>query len=93
MEQNKIETPSGWELVTNEKNQNAFRREFKFKNFNAAFSFMTAVALKAEKMVHHPEWFNVYNRLRVELTTHDSGGISEKDFKMAEFMNAEFKKD
>jgi len=58
-------------------------REFSFESFVAAFSFMTALALVAEKMDHHPEWFNVYNRVVIDLTTHDVGGLSEKDFEFA----------
>jgi 4a-hydroxytetrahydrobiopterin dehydratase len=66
-------------------------REFVFKNFNEAFAFMTAVALKAEKMDHHPEWFNVYNKVRVELITHDAGpAITQKDVDLATFMNELF---
>jgi len=59
------------------------RRDFKFENFVAAFGFMTRVALLAEKADHHPEWFNVYNKVQIELTTHDAGGISERDFALA----------
>ena len=61
---------------------------FKFSDFNEAFGFMTRVALLADKMDHHPEWFNVYNRVDVTLTTHDAGGVTEKDVKMAEAMQA-----
>ena len=61
----------------------AIKKTFKFKDFNAAFSFMTRVALLAEKMDHHPEWFNVYNRVDVKLNTHDAGGLTALDFKMA----------
>jgi 4a-hydroxytetrahydrobiopterin dehydratase len=61
----------------------AIEREFKFKDFNAAFGFMTRVALYAEKADHHPEWFNVYNRVRITLTTHDADGLSERDAVMA----------
>jgi 4a-hydroxytetrahydrobiopterin dehydratase len=61
----------------------AIEREFKFKDFNQAFGFMTRVALYAEKADHHPEWFNVYNRVRITLTTHDAGGLSERDVAMA----------
>lgn len=59
-------------------------REFKFKNFSRAFGFMTSAALIAESMNHHPEWFNVYNRVRIHLNTHDVGGLSELDFKLAQ---------
>lgn len=82
-----METPHGWNQITNSKNKTALRKDFSFKDFKEAFSFMTAVASKAEEMGHHPEWFNVYNQVHVELTTHDEGGVTEKDFLMAEFMN------
>jgi 4a-hydroxytetrahydrobiopterin dehydratase len=62
----------------------AIEREFKFKDFNQAFGFMTRVALYAEKADHHPEWFNVYNRVRITLTTHDADGLSERDVAMAQ---------
>ena len=59
------------------------KREFVFKNFIKAFSFMTAVALFAEKLGHHPNWKNVYNKVNIELTTHDTGGLTMKDFDLA----------
>jgi 4a-hydroxytetrahydrobiopterin dehydratase len=62
---------------------NAITRKFAFKDFNAAFAFMTRVALLAEKMDHHPEWFNVYNRVEIILSTHDVEGLSERDVKLA----------
>lgn len=71
---------------THDPARDAIKKTFKFKNFSEAFAFMTRVALKAEKMVHHPEWFNVYNRVEITLTTHDAGGLSEKDLKMAEYL-------
>ncbi len=58
-------------------------REFTFPDFVAAFAFMTKVAILAERANHHPEWFNVYNRVTIDLTTHDAGGISKKDFDLA----------
>jgi len=67
--------------------RDAIQRSFKFADFNAAFGFMSHVALMAERMDHHPEWFNVYNRVDVTLTTHDCGGVSELDVKMALFMD------
>jgi len=67
--------------------RDAISRLFRFKTFNEAFGFMTRVALKAERMNHHPEWFNVYNRVEVTLTTHDCGGLSELDVTMAGFMD------
>jgi 4a-hydroxytetrahydrobiopterin dehydratase len=66
----------------------AIVRSFKFRDFNAAFAFMTRTALLAEKMDHHPEWFNVYNRIEVTLATHDAGGVTEKDIAMAKAMDA-----
>ena len=65
----------------------AIARTLKFKDFNAAFGFMTRVALLADKMDHHPEWSNVYNRVEVLLTTHDAGGVTELDVKMARFID------
>ena len=62
-------------------------REFVFADFNEAFGFMARAALVAEKLDHHPEWFNVYATVRVHLTTHDAGGISELDFELARAMN------
>ena len=64
---------------------------FIFKNFDDAFSFMKKVAIKCEDMNHHPKWTNVYNKIDVELYTHDSGGITEKDFELSSYMDAEFK--
>lgn len=59
---------------------------FRFENFAEAFGFMTQIAIIADKMDHHPEWFNVYNRVDVTLTTHDAGGVTDKDIKLAEAM-------
>lgn len=64
----------------------AISRELKFTDFNEAFGFMTRVALYADKADHHPEWFNVYNRVAITLTTHDAGGLSERDVKMAKWI-------
>ena len=63
--------------------RDAIRRTFTFKDFNAAFGFMSRVALAAERMDHHPEWFNVWNRVEITLSTHDAGGLSERDVKLA----------
>ncbi|HEX8470397.1 MAG TPA: 4a-hydroxytetrahydrobiopterin dehydratase [Brevundimonas sp.] len=65
----------------------AIARTLIFKDFNAAFGFMTRVALMADKMDHHPEWSNVYNRVSVVLTTHDAGGLTDLDIKMARFID------
>lgn len=62
-------------------------KTFRFKDFSAAWAFMSRSALLAEKMNHHPEWFNVYNRVEVKLNTHDAKGLTELDFKMAEEMD------
>jgi 4a-hydroxytetrahydrobiopterin dehydratase len=75
----------GWAKVEGERD--AIRRTYRFKDFNAAFGFMTRVALMAEKLDHHPEWFNVYNRVEVTLATHDVDGVSELDVTLATFMN------
>lgn len=75
---------TGWETVAD---RDAITKTFKFKDFNAAFGFMSRIAMVAEKMDHHPEWFNVYNTVRVMLATHDVGGLSELDIKMAKAMD------
>lgn len=67
--------------------RDAISRSFKFKDFNAAFAFMTAAALHADKHDHHPEWFNVYNKVDVTLSTHDAGGVTDKDVTLARFMD------
>jgi len=68
--------------------RDAIVRSFKFADFNAAFGFMTRVALLADKIDHHPEWSNVYNRVEVLLATHDADGVTELDLEMAKFMDA-----
>jgi len=75
----------GWARAPGERD--AIAKTFRFKDFNVAFGFMTRVALWAEKADHHPEWFNVYNRVEVTLTTHDADGVSEKDVALAAFMD------
>jgi 4a-hydroxytetrahydrobiopterin dehydratase len=67
--------------------RDAIQKTFKFKDFNAAFGWMTRVALAAEKLDHHPEWFNVYNRVEVLLATHDAGGVTKLDVKLARIMD------
>lgn len=74
----------GWREVVE---RDAICKEFRFKDFNTAFGFMSRVALHAEKADHHPEWSNVYNRVEVTLTTHDAGGVTQKDVALAHFMD------
>lgn len=74
---------SGWTEV---EGRDAIYKEFLFKDFNQAFGFMARVALQAEKMDHHPEWFNVYNKVQITLSTHDCSGLSESDVKLAKFI-------
>jgi 4a-hydroxytetrahydrobiopterin dehydratase len=78
----------GAPLWTLEPGGKAIRRSLKFADFNAAFGFMARVALAAEKADHHPEWSNVWNRVDIRLTTHDAGGLTEKDFALAAFIDA-----
>jgi len=78
-----LKSLSGWSVV-NEK----LHKEFQFDNFNQAFGFMTRSAMEIEKMNHHPEWFNVYNKITIELTTHDAGGITKNDVNLAKILNS-----
>ena len=78
---------TGWKLV---KGRSAITKKYKFKNFESAFAWMTEIALYAEKIDHHPEWFNVYNNVDVTLSTHDAGGVTDLDFDMAGKMNTIF---
>merc|ERR1711983_20690 len=73
----------GWTMV---KDRDAIYKEFIFKDFNQAFGFMTRVALKADKVDHHPEWFNVHNKVQITLATHDCGGLSVRDVNLANFI-------
>ena len=75
---------SGWSVV---KDRDAIAKSYKFADFNAAFGFMSRAALHAEKHDHHPEWFNVYNRVEVTLSTHDAGSVTQKDIDLARFMD------
>ena len=72
----------GWSLADEK-----LHKEFRFADFNQAFGFMTRVALVAEQQGHHPEWFNVWNRVVVDLTTHDAGGVTKNDVELAAAMN------
>ncbi len=76
---------AGWSMV---QGRDAIQKQFKFRDFNAGFGWMTRVALMAEKLNHHPEWSNVYNRVDVTLTTHDAGGLTALDIKLATMMEA-----
>jgi 4a-hydroxytetrahydrobiopterin dehydratase len=82
-----MKTPANW---TKDQNRDAITREFVFPDFNRAFAFMTQVALAAEKADHHPEWANVYNKVRVTLTTHDAGGVTQKDLDLARFADESY---
>jgi len=75
---------NGWSLVDN---RDAIAKTYQFSNFIAAFGWMTRAALEAEKLDHHPEWFNVYNRVEVVLSTHDAGGLTGLDIKLARAMD------
>jgi|TARA_B000000475_G_C15907591_1_gene411211 4a-hydroxytetrahydrobiopterin dehydratase len=74
---------SGWDVKDGK-----LHKEFQFDNFNQAFGFMTRAAMEIEKMNHHPEWFNVYNRITVDLTTHEAGGITNNDVNLARILNS-----
>ena len=73
----------GWSIQ-----KEKLHKDFEFSDFNEAFGFMTRAAMHIEKMDHHPEWFNVYNKLTVELTTHDAGGITINDINLAKILNS-----
>lgn len=74
----------GWSEV---EGRDAIKRSFKFKSFNEAWGFMSRIALEAERMDHHPEWFNVYSTVEITLSTHDAGGLSERDVVLAKFID------
>lgn len=76
---------TGWSAAPG---RDAIAKTFNFADFNVAFGWMTRVALAAEKLDHHPEWFNVYNRVDVTLATHDADGVTELDVRLAQFMDA-----
>lgn len=76
-----LEADKHWQLIDGK-----LEKTFVFKNFIQAFGWMTQVAMHAEKLIHHPEWFNVWNKVEVKLTTHDVDGISDLDFKMIKRM-------
>jgi 4a-hydroxytetrahydrobiopterin dehydratase len=74
---------SGWSIK-----EEKLHRDFEFDDFNQVFGFMTRAAMHIEKMNHHPEWFNVYNKLTVDLMTHDAGGITQNDIELAKILNS-----
>jgi len=75
---------SGWSEI---KDRDAITKRFQFKDFSEAFGFMARAALVAEKLDHHPEWFNVYNKVDVTLSTHDAGGLTDLDIRLADAMD------
>jgi len=75
----------GWSMVDK---RDAIYKEFMFKDFNQSWGFMSRIALKADKMDHHPEWFNVYNKVQITLATHDCSGLSKKDLTLANFIES-----
>lgn len=79
--------PGKWTLAADQK---SIHQSFKFKNFSEAFAFMTRVALLAEAADHHPDWSNVYNKVDITLSTHDAGGLTQKDLALAEAISAFF---
>jgi 4a-hydroxytetrahydrobiopterin dehydratase len=80
---NELKNLKGWTYVNNK-----IHKEFQFDDFNQAFGFMTRAAMHIEKMNHHPEWFNVYNKIVVDLTTHDAEGVTQNDINLAKILNS-----
>jgi 4a-hydroxytetrahydrobiopterin dehydratase len=76
--EDRLQQLEGWEYT-----DNALQTAFEFENFKEAFTMMTRIAFEAERLQHHPDWSNVYNRLHIALSTHDAGGVTEKDFELA----------
>lgn len=81
-----------WSLTKGDKGEEKIHRAYKFADFTTAFAFMSACAIEAEKLNHHPEWSNVYWNISIDLTTHDAGGLTELDFQLASKMEAHAKK-
>jgi 4a-hydroxytetrahydrobiopterin dehydratase len=84
-----LATLENWQ---HDEKRDAITREFVFTDFAQAFGFMTQIAIQAEKSNHHPEWFNVYNRVNITLTTHDVNGLSQRDIDLARYADAAFRK-
>lgn len=78
-----LQNLQGWKVV-----EGKLHKNFQFKDFIETFGFMTGAALHIEKLNHHPEWFNVYNKLTIDLTTHDAGGITTNDIELARLLNS-----
>ena len=72
--------------------RDAITKDFKFSDFKSAFGFLTSIALKAEEIQHHPEWFNVFNKVKITLTTHDVSGLSEKDIILGQYIDDQYEK-
>ena len=83
----RVRALAGLEGWTEVEGRDAIRKRYTFADFNAAFGFMARAALVAEKLDHHPEWFNVYNRVEVTLATHDAGGVTQRDVELAQTMD------
>ena len=81
--QSALQNLPGWRVV-----EGKLHKDFEFADFNHAFGFMTRAAIEIEKMNHHPEWFNVYNKLVIDLMTHDAGGITQNDINLAKILNS-----
>lgn len=80
-----IDALHGWQAAAG---RDAIQRQFEFADFNEAFGFMTRVAIKAQEMDHHPEWFNVYNKVEITLSTHEANGLTERDIELATFIDS-----
>ena len=78
-----LDTHSGWNIINGK-----LHKDFVFSDFNQAFGFMTSAAMEFEKMNHHPEWFNVYNKISIDLVTHEAGGITQNDVSLAKILNS-----
>ncbi len=81
--ENELKSLDGWSVVNGK-----LHKDFQFDDFNQAFGFMARASMHIEKMNHHPEWFNVYNKLSVDLMTHDAGGITQNDVNLAKIFNS-----